>query len=632
MVEISPDNIPVLDLPVSWKKLLQAQEENTRARYNNQTGQRNSRLQDIKTKPPVELDDEERVRKRRKFTSDRDGLSLERLIGASDLFPICYLEAGLLAARSICRIEVRDRVGRVQGHGTGFMVSKNLMMTNNHVLPTEDVALYSLAQFNYETDVNLMPKDAKSFRLLPDQFFISNVELDYTLVAVEPCTDGGVKLSDFGFLPLIAQTGKALVGEYVSIIQHPGGAPKAVAIRENQIVDIFDHFIHYVTDTDRGSSGAPVFSDEWKVVALHHSGVEDPAKPGHYVANEGIRVSSIVNDLKEHCQSFPASERALLEELLAMEALVPKGYRPTANLTAPGSDHLVTGIGDHSVGIAAEVGQMDASAYKLASGYKEDFLGKEYLVPLPQLTGALRDDIAMPSASNDPVLKYTHFSILMRASRRLAFYTAVNISGKELLDLKRENDRWYYDPRLDKSYQCGPDLYAGNKLDRGHLVRRLDPVWGDIAVQANEDTFHFTNCSPQHTRLNTKTWLNLEDYILESAGQYGLKVSVFTGPVFRDDDMVYRDVQVPAEFWKVVAVVNETTGKLSSTAYIQTQKNLLDDLEFAYGEYKTYQVPISRIERLTGLNFGDLRTHDPIAHMESTFGARLITDAASVRI
>jgi endonuclease G, mitochondrial len=96
------------------------------------------------------------------------------------------------------------------------------------------------------------------------------------------------------------------------------------------------------------------------------------------------------------------------------------------------------------------------------------------------------------NAGSEYELKYDHFSVVMSKSRRLAFFTAVNIDGNQLTSLDRTNDRWYFDPRIDRKYQSGPELYSNNDLDRGHLVRRLDPVWGQLANQANEDTFHFT--------------------------------------------------------------------------------------------------------------------------------------------
>ncbi len=71
---------------------------------------------------------------------------------------------------------------------------------------------------------------------------------------------------------------------------------------------------------------------------------------------------------------------------------------------------------------------------------------------------------------------------------------------------------------------------------------------------------------------------------------------------------------------------------LSATAYLQTQKNLLEDLEFAYGSYRTYQVAVSRIEAITGLDFGRLRDFDPLANMESTGPARVIGGPEDVRL
>ena len=267
--------------------------------------------------------------------------------------------------------------------------------------------------------------------------------------------------------------------------------------------------------------------------------------------------------------------------------------------------------------------------YADAAGYDPGFLG--LTIPLPQLPENRVNDMASLKDGSGTVLDYTHFSVVLSKSRRLAYFTAVNIDGAQSIKLPRDNDRWYFDPRVEKDYQSGPDLYRDNPLDRGHLVRRLDPVWGTQAEKANEDTFHFTNCAPQHSNLNQKTWLDLEEYILQNADREDIKVTVFTGPIFRPDDMLYRgEYRIPAEYWKVVVIVKED-GQLSATAYMQTQKNLIVDLEFAYGAYKTYQVPVSLIEQLTELNFGDLRDHDPMATMEATVG-RVVTGPQSIQL
>lgn len=267
--------------------------------------------------------------------------------------------------------------------------------------------------------------------------------------------------------------------------------------------------------------------------------------------------------------------------------------------------------------IVIETRELDLAWYAQSKGYDPCFLGPR--VKLPTLPAKLRSDLAPLKDGTGFELTYEHFSLVLSKSRQLAVFTAVNIDGKNAQDLKRDRDVWYFDPRVAQQYQMGPEVYKHRDIDRGHLVRRLDPVWGPNAKAANEDTFHFTNCSPQHSKLNQRTWLGLEDYIMKNAKVNDLKVSVFTGPVFRPDDLVYLEKYlIPAEFWKVVVMV-KTDGPLSATAYIESQRDLINqDLaaspkDFAFGEYKTYQVPVGEVEKLTRARFGTLAKHDPLA-------------------
>ena len=260
--------------------------------------------------------------------------------------------------------------------------------------------------------------------------------------------------------------------------------------------------------------------------------------------------------------------------------------------------------------------ELNIRDYKNRNGYVPHFLEKT--IPLPTISNSLTNDIVKLKNNNDIELKYTNFSLVMSKSRKLPFFTAVNIDGSQLKLLERTRDAWYYDPRIEKEFQYGPDLYFNNDLDRGHLVRRLDPVWGPNFKDANEDTFHFTNCSPQHKNLNQKTWLELEDYILKNADVYDLKVNVFTGPVFNNNDLIYRGKYlIPSEFWKVVTIIkNDDKKSISATAYLQTQKQLIENIKFVFGEFKTYQVQIKKIETLTGLDFGNLRNFDPLSKIK----------------
>ncbi len=103
-------------------------------------------------------------------------------------------------------------------------------------------------------------------------------------------------LEAWGHLELSTGPGKPKVGDHVTIIQHPLGGPKQVAITANQVVNLFEHRLQYTTDTQPGSSGSPVFDDRWKVIALHHAGgnMISNSRGDRMFANEGILASHIL--------------------------------------------------------------------------------------------------------------------------------------------------------------------------------------------------------------------------------------------------------------------------------------------------------------------------------------------------
>jgi endonuclease G len=251
----------------------------------------------------------------------------------------------------------------------------------------------------------------------------------------------------------------------------------------------------------------------------------------------------------------------------------------------------------------------DTNRWKGVVGYDPGFLGVSVPMPLPRDLA----DVQL-TTDGDPTLDYTHFSVVMSASRRLAHVAAVNMDGARYVDIVRDSDEWRLDPRIPVEAQVDNDAYVSNDYDRGHLVRRVSPNWGTAAEadQANDDTFHYTNAAPQHKDLNRKTWLDLESYILEQAIDRGLRVSIFTGPVFRPDDTVYRqDFQIPADYWKVAVAADG--DHLTGAAYLQTQRNLIPTVSASpYGDYKTYRVPISMVAQLTGLDLGPIQTIEPI--------------------
>ena len=221
--------------------------------------------------------------------------------------------------------------------------------------------------------------------------------------------------------------------------------------------------------------------------------------------------------------------------------------------------------------------------------------------------GFLGVQIDVPAAGDgQPVIRHTHFSLQMNAARRFASWVAWNIDGGSLKPLSRKGIKFVKDPQVPDDLQVGDELYADNDLDRGHLARRADLVWGDLPVakRANVDSFFFTNITPQINDFNQSTkngiWGRLEDAVFEDVDVEDLKVSVFGGPVFSDDDREYRDIRLPREYWKVIAFRED--GRLKSRAFLLTQN--LDQLEsLDLDEFRVFQVALPELERRTGLAF-----------------------------
>jgi endonuclease G len=235
-------------------------------------------------------------------------------------------------------------------------------------------------------------------------------------------------------------------------------------------------------------------------------------------------------------------------------------------------------------------------------GFDGDFLGVP--VGVPELGEATRADAVELNGST--VIDYTHFSLAQSKSRRFAFWVAWNIDGGGLKSINRSGIPFVLDSRFPAEFQVGDELYRGNRLDRGHVARRADLLWGPqaLAEKANRDSFFFTNITPQMDDFNQSMrrglWGRLEDAVLSDVDVDDLKVSVYGGPVFRSDDRVFRGVALPREYWKVIAFVS--AGVLKARAFVLTQNlNQLESLEL--DEFRVFQVRLGEVEERCGFTF-----------------------------
>ena len=260
--------------------------------------------------------------------------------------------------------------------------------------------------------------------------------------------------------------------------------------------------------------------------------------------------------------------------------------------------------------------------------YDPHFLGGGFHIPLPEIKENYLNGLFTINSVSE-VLDYIHYSLRMNKDRKTAIFTAANVDGIRRYAGIDESGYWKIDSRIRK-YQLGEEYYKNNPWDKGHLLRRVDVVWGDTyeeAKEAEKSTFYYTNAALQHENFNRDEWKCLEDWVLRRANNNHYRLCVFTGPVFSNEDgklsNTDHSVRIPSAFWKVMVMRdNKSNGeKISSTAFIMKQNEMWEGRSDAKTiNLKTYQIPVKTVERVTGLKFcSSLKEADEISLDEYTF-------------
>ncbi|MFB2839761.1 LamG-like jellyroll fold domain-containing protein [Floridanema evergladense] len=87
--------------------------------------------------------------------------------------------------------------------GTGFLVGGTQLLTNYHIIPTEEIAEQCIAEFNYVEDIWGNTNNSVFYEFEPKALFACNPKLDYTLVQLRTSLSKNPAGYNFGWIPLI---------------------------------------------------------------------------------------------------------------------------------------------------------------------------------------------------------------------------------------------------------------------------------------------------------------------------------------------------------------------------------------------------------------------------------------------
>jgi hypothetical protein len=259
----------------------------------------------------------------------------EAIVHQDDTVAFGFLAAALAAGRSIGRITVpRFEIGRQRVlpnggpwimNGTGWLIGKDIFITNHHVINARDAreAPASTADMEKQAAGATIGFDFDAEGSLTETIAVSKLELaepglDYAILRLSNAPARRQPLS----INLQAVTMTPSTYLPVNIIQHPRGKPKRIAFRNNLLSGSDADSIRYFTDTDFGSSGAPVCDDTWRVVALHRGaeqvrGVKFQGKDTAFV-NFGTQIARLLSDLQQRLATVHS-------EILATQGAVGVG-------------------------------------------------------------------------------------------------------------------------------------------------------------------------------------------------------------------------------------------------------------------------------------------------------------------
>jgi endonuclease G len=207
-------------------------------------------------------------------------------------------------------------------------------------------------------------------------------------------------------------------------------------------------------------------------------------------------------------------------------------------------------------------------------------------------SGVLSDSLFIPKVdSNDVIVEHFAYKLVYSETHEQAkwvFYklTKDNLNGASV----DRSNRFKQDPLIATQSASSND-YRGSGYDRGHLAPAADMAWSKLAM---DESFYYSNMSPQSPSFNRGIWKKLESQVRRWALLYD-SIYVITGPVL-DSGLVSigSNVSIPKRYYKSVLKYSDDIP--SVMAFLLPNEGSKLPLQ-------NFTLSVDSLEQISGLDF-----------------------------
>jgi endonuclease G len=191
----------------------------------------------------------------------------------------------------------------------------------------------------------------------------------------------------------------------------------------------------------------------------------------------------------------------------------------------------------------------------------------------------------------DSYLHHLAYGFVYDETHEQAKWIAYCLTKKEASGTIERSDNFEVDPLVSTGTANDGD-YAKSGYDRGHLAPAADMRW---STKSMEESFYYSNMSPQLPAFNRGIWKKLEEKVRDWAMDLD-SILIVTGPILTTNlpTIGANNVSIPDYYFK--AIVDYKGTKSKGIAFVlPNQGSKLPLMEFA--------ISINELEKLTNIDF-----------------------------